>query len=388
MLPQKPAHVPQEVWDLELPSILGLAHPQATLDDEDMDDADQKNLSSHDTEALPQPASFLASTTLASSSAPTSTLEVAQVSSSTMNPQAMLQTAPAASAASGLALVVDSDTDVDREDPKDQNAPDQVATQLCEAPCFTDGNWSAIWNMDRPAQGLITYELNLDGVLLPPAPKHDAPVMEWLAYYVCSRRSCTTEDLRHLCQQVPSQTSAKRRRLTTSDGDTGRLQRSFSTGAYSAGGCHGVQRHTINFPWTSCWLTSMVRAAAPSHLFSTCSLLHNVMHYKHTDSRNAPNTQNVIIPCDFWRGGQLWLADPSGSVHLDASSGPGIMMAITRPCVVLNPTTPHATYPWSHGDRTILVAYHARGLEALTSDQRATLAGLGFRLLPLRDVEA
>ena len=242
--------------------------------------------------------------------------------------------------------------------------------------------------MDRPAQGLITYELNLDGVLLPPAPKHDAPVMEWLAYYVCSRRSCTTEDLRHLCQQVPSQTSAKRRRLTTSDGDTGRLQRSFSTGAYSAGGCHGVQRHTINFPWTSCWLTSMVRAAAPSHLFSTCSLLHNVMHYKHTDSRNAPNTQNVIIPCDFWRGGQLWLADPSGSVHLDASSGPGIMMAITRPCVVLNPTTPHATYPWSHGDRTILVAYHARGLEALTSDQRATLAGLGFRLLPLRDVEA
>ena len=80
---KSPAHVPQEVWDLELPSILGLAHPQATLDDEDMDDADQKNLSSHDTEALPQPASFLASTTLASSSAPTSTLEVAQVSSST-----------------------------------------------------------------------------------------------------------------------------------------------------------------------------------------------------------------------------------------------------------------------------------------------------------------
>ena len=225
-------------------------------------------------------------------------------------------------------------------------------------------------------------------MILPPAPEHDAPVMEWLAYFVCSRRSCTTDDLRYLCQQLPLQTSAKRRKLTTSDADTGRPQRSFAVGAYSAGGCHGIQCNTFNFPWTSCWLTSLVRAAAPLHQFSTCTLLHNVMHFKHTDSRNAPNTQNVIIPCDFWRGGQLWIADPCGSIHLDSTSGPGILREITRPCVVLNPTTPHATFPWSHGDRTILVAHHARGLAALTHDQRDTLARFGFQLLLHPDAAA
>ena len=157
--------------------------------------------------------------------------------------------------------------------------------------------------MERPAQGFLTYELQLDNITLPPAPERDASAMEWLAYFVCSKRSCTTDDLRRLCQLLPSQTSAKRRRTTTSDGGTGRSQRSFSVGAYSAGGCHGIQCNTFNFPWTACWLASMVQAAAPSHRYSTCTLLHNVMHYRHTDSRNAPNTTNLIIPCDFWRGG-------------------------------------------------------------------------------------
>ena len=383
MLPQKPAHVSQELWELELPSILGMAHPSISVGDTDSEDFSPMGIAVS-APTTPAPTSTLAHPTtpsaapLGASATSLSSFAVSNQMEDTPN-----LTAATAATTSGPIFDVDSDTDVAAS--ADQS---ELATQVYGPQAVPGGDWSEIWNMDPPAQGFITYTLNLEDVHLPPKPEPDAPVMEWLAYLVCTRRSCTTDDLRHLCQQLPTQTSAKRRKLTTSDGDTGRLQRSFSVGAYSAGGCQGIQCNTSNFPWTSCWLTSLVRAAAPLHQFSTCTLLHNVMHYKHTDSRNAPNTQNVIIPCDFWRGGQLWIANPSGSIHLDSTSGPGILRAIARPCVVLEPTTPHATFPWSHGDRTILVAHHARGLEALTNAQRDTLAGFGFQLLLCPDAES
>ena len=363
MLPQKPAHVSQELWDLELPSILGMAHPRVSCGDTGSDDFSPiHNVAP--VSSTPAPAS---SSAHATAQAMASSSSVGNLNDST--PDRVVE-------ASGTVFKVASDTDME-----DSGATNEMAIQVYATLDIPGGDWSEVWNMDRPAQGFVTYALNLDGMLLPSPPANDAPVMEWLAYLVCTKRSCTTTDLRHLCQQLPLQASAKRRKLTTSDGATGRPQRSFSVGAYSAGGCQGIQCNTSRFPWTSCWLTSLVREAAPLHQFSTCTLLHNVMHYKHTDGRNAPNTQNVIIPCDFWRGGQLWIADPRGSIHLDSASGPGILREISRPCVVLNPTTPHATFPWSHGDRTILVAHHARGLEALTPDQRHMLAGLGFQLL-------
>ena len=38
MFPQRPDHIPQDLWELELPSILGLAHPRLSADDEDSGD--------------------------------------------------------------------------------------------------------------------------------------------------------------------------------------------------------------------------------------------------------------------------------------------------------------------------------------------------------------
>ena len=395
MLPQKPAHISQELWELELPSILGMAHPSISIEETDSEDATPL----HATDLTPPAPAPAPAPALASASAhEMSRVEASSPSFVTCNPASSIPEQVVDT--SGPIFAIESDTDIDDsgasnelatqvyEAPDIPSDPSELATQVYGPPAVPGGDWSEIWNMDRPARGFITYALSMDDVQLPSAPESTAPVMEWLAHLVCTRRSCTTDDLRHLCQQLPQRTSAKRRRLTTSDGATGRLQRSFSVGAYSVGGCQGIQCNTSNFPWTSCWLTSLVRAAAPQHKFSTCTLLHNVMHYKHADSRNAPNTQNVIVPCDFWRGGQLWIANPSGSIHLDSTSGPGILQAITWPCVVLEPTTPHATYPWSHGDRTILVAHHARGLEALTKAQQDTLAGFGFQLLRCSDAES
>ena len=296
MLPQKPEHVSQEIWELELPSILGLAHPRIS---DDGTDSDAFSPLGPDVFTQPTQASDQA---IAGVSASSSTLAAASSSSPTSrNP--MTHTSRSTTAGSDPII----DVDADMTDSVDQSALGSQVSTAPEALAITAGDWGDVWNMERPEQGFITYELQLDNITLPPAPARDASAMEWLAYFVCSKRSCTTDDLRHLCQLLPPQTSAKRRRTTTSDGGTGRTQRSFSVGAYSAGGCHGIQCNTFNFPWTACWLASMVQAAAPSHQYSTCTLLHNVMHFRHTDSRNAPNTTNLIIPCDFWRGGQLWV---------------------------------------------------------------------------------
>ena len=35
MFPQRPDHISQDLWELELPSILGLAHPRLSADGED-----------------------------------------------------------------------------------------------------------------------------------------------------------------------------------------------------------------------------------------------------------------------------------------------------------------------------------------------------------------
>ena len=396
MLPQRPPHISQDLWELELPSILGMAHP-AMLDDAE-DDAEDNPESSPSVETIG--ATTTVDTGHDGDDAGTPAAAASSTSVSPASASASAQGRTAADSAEHVDLVdlVDSDgVGLGDENNRGQLQLDTPALidghPPTAAPAFASnaadsGQWSEIWNADVPTCGFAVHRLQLDSLLLPQPPASDSPEMEHLAYYVCSKGICTTRDLRKLCSLLPAQASAKRRRTSTSDGDTGRLQRSFSVGAYSMGGVQGVQNHTYTFPWTACWFTSMILAVAPMHRFSTCTLLHNVMSFKHTDSRNAPHTNNIIVPCDFWRGGQLWIANPQGSIHLDSKSGPGILRTVAHPYLQFCPTTPHATYPWSHGDRTILVAHHARGLEALSTAQRRTLADMGFQLLDTLGAES
>ena len=53
------------------------------------------------------------------------------------------------------------------------------------------------------------------------------------------------------------------------------------------------------------------------------------------------------------------------------------MLCIT----VLDPHKAHATYPWTDGDRIILIAHHAKGLTALKSEESLLLRRAGFLLL-------
>ena len=105
------------------------------------------------------------------------------------------------------------------------------------------------------------------------------------------------------------------------------------------------------------------------------------MHYKHVDRANEPGTFNLLLPCSRWRGGQVWMADPAGSVCLNAKSGPGCLFPVQMPYTILNPHVAHATYPWTHGDRILIVAHHAKGLDALSLEDRSLLLRAGFQLV-------
>ncbi|CAE7460663.1 unnamed protein product [Symbiodinium sp. CCMP2592] len=301
MLPRKPADVPQDIWELEQPSILGMAYGRCADSDED----------------LPSSAFVAASTTSS------------------------------------------------RSRSRSRDLPTV---------------WSDLWNISR-AENALAYQLRLpaDG-LLPHTPVSSAHVVEHLAYRVCRQGFCHSEDFCTMATLLPEQSHVKRRQTTTSDGATGGLQRAFLTGAYSigGGGIRGIQTNTGLFPWLTTWLTSVIRGTKSDHQFSSCAFLVNTLHYMHRDTGNAPGSTNLLIPCNRWKGGQLWLADAGGSIRLEENGPPGILLPVARPYLQLNPDTLHATYPWSAGDRILLVAYHARAVDKLPEEGHAQLRRRGF----------
>ncbi|CAE7720961.1 unnamed protein product, partial [Symbiodinium microadriaticum] len=260
------------------------------------------------------------------------------------------------------------------------NEPHAGSGVAAVAPFATlpQGEWGDIWNMDQTDH---RYTLRLPAGALPSLPDAGAPSIELLASVVCQRGWCNLSHLAYLSDNIPLQRSAKRRRSSTCSGTVEGHQRVFSVGAYSVGGCCGVQTNTRTFPWTTRWLCAMVSGAAPSHHFSSCTLLKDVMHFLHRDGGNDARSVNLLMPCSRWRGGQIWIADEAGSVHLDTTSGPGRLVTISPPFVTIRPRLPHATFPWGGGSRILLVAHHVNGLHRLSATDAATLTDAGFNLL-------
>ena len=131
------------------------------------------------------------------------------------------------------------------------------------------------------------------------------------------------------------------------------------------------------FRWTTRWLCSMVNGANPHHHFSSCTLLKDVMHFLHRDSGNRDRSVNLLMPCGRWSGGQIWIADATGSVHLDGRVGAGRLVTISPPFIAIRSRVPHATFPWGGGSRLLLVGHHAGGLHRLPTADVATLTAAG-----------
>ena len=313
MLPSKPPDVSDEDWELELPSILGSAHPDF-----------------HGPAETPSPRSLI----------------------SVASDRSSLQ--------STVLYAADTPPHIPR------SSQDNTATSA-DTPFLE-------WNIPD------TYaELTLDVSVLTslPSPLEPDPTAEHLAHFFLQTGKAFFHDISRLLDLLPEKTSAKRRGPLCLDGVN---RECFSTGAFTFSHSTGVQNNVTLFPRVTAALAGIMRGMCPEADFASLMLQRNIQLQCHRDIGNEPGLMNTVVPCSRWMGGCLWLPSTGGAHALDQESGPGTMLRVQLPYVQFSPHTPHATTPWTAGDRTILIGYTPRHLSRLCHADRELLKMRGFQL--------
>ena len=355
MLPTRPEGISAELWNLELPSILGAAHAEFR---EPSDPLTSPHSPAH------SPPSYQ-STQLDQES----------------EPEDVLPAEPLPAACSTPPLVGDLVGPHDTKVQDDLAMVSSSSSRSGPAPSpgsgFTSPETHLLdWNVAECQMHLVldsSKNIDFSGL---PSPSHEA---DRLAQSILAMGTASFVVIAKLLDLLPSATNAKRRRNKCEQLPG---QRSFSAGAFAIGGLFGIQNTTISHPWTTVLLTSILRGADPLHRFSSLTLQRNVMVHMHQDNNNEPGFPNLIVPCSRWRGGCLWVQAAGGAHALDPSSGPGTMIRIAWPGITFSPHVKHATTPWSNGDRIILVGFQTKRVCSLQATERHRLYQLGFRAEP------
>ena len=153
--------------------------------------------------------------------------------------------------------------------------------------------------------------------------------------------------------------------------------KSFMTGAWARGPHFGLTRTMQQFPWVSSLLAHILSGVDSSFRFSSCTFSRNVCSSPHRDSFNAQGSDNLVIPCSHFRGGEVWVQHPEGRTILSPQGEPGIMWDARTP-TRFDPKAKHATAPWG-GDRLILIGYHVRHVNKLSATDAEQLINMGFK---------
>ena len=205
-------------------------------------------------------------------------------------------------------------------------------------------------------------------------PLHPA---ELLAYRILQRGSIHVGQFMQLMLQLPESGGKKRKCAQVSNDHV--KQMTFSVGAYTLGGLHGVMKATRTFPWVARLLAAVVRGSCYNHVFSAVGLHLNTRMTPHVDVHNSPSRPNLLLPCTRWRGGGLWVSNAAHLRVLSEASSTGYVVDITLPYVLMDPHRLHATMDWDTTcDRLLLVAYAVDRPENLTAEDSALLEDLGF----------
>ena len=347
MLPTRPEGIPEELWNLELPSILGPAHAGFC----------------EQSEPSTLPLSPLSSQpTLLDSG-----------SDDEMSVDAHSSVDPTPYTAGTL------DGPFETKDFQDVALVSSEAVTSFQVPTLG----STLTSPDTHLQDWNVAESQMHLVLAPlshlvlsgqSSPLNEA---DHLAYGILHAGVARFADIAKLLDLLPSATHAKRRKHKC---EQLQGQRSFSAGAFAIGGLFGVQNSMSSHPWTTMLLTSILRGADPNHRFSSLTLQRNVLVHLHQDNNNEPGFSNLIVPCSRWRGGCLWIQATGGAHALDHSSGPGTMTRITWPGITFSPHVKHATMPWTGGDRVILVSFQTRWVHSLSGSDTQLLRQMGFNV--------
>ena len=205
-------------------------------------------------------------------------------------------------------------------------------------------------------------------------PTHPA---ELLAYRILHSGSIHVGQFMQLMLQLP-EPGSKKRKCAQESTDHER-QFSFSVGAFKLGGLHGVLKATRSFPWVARLLVAVVRGSCFNHVFSAIGLHLNTRMTPHVDIHNSPSRPNLLLPCSRWRGGGLWVSNATHLRTLCDASSTGYVVDITPPYVLMDPHRLHATMEWNVADdRLLLVAYAVDRPSQLTAEDSEMLEDLGF----------
>ena len=205
--------------------------------------------------------------------------------------------------------------------------------------------------------------------------------LELFAFRMLHRGSLNLEMmqdfLRAIIQDLPELTKARKRKCTEFAVEQHGKSLSLTWGSYVQGGIGGVTKNTRLFPWVSRLLTAWVRGQKPLHVFSSISLRLNTYMAPHLDKQNHAAIPNLMIACGRWQGGGLWVCEqalPKQSSNRDMI---GRVYNVGVPCVLFRSHWLHSTMAWK-GQRFVLVAYANKGITVLNDEDKELLTGLGF----------
>ena len=163
----------------------------------------------------------------------------------------------------------------------------------------------------------------------------------------------------------------------SSDSDS----KSFQAGGYVHGGVNGVRTVTKKYPLSVKVICRYVADLFPGLLFGTVGLFRNVLAQVHSHANTEMGTENCIAALSSFKGGEVWMADPSGDVAMDYGGRDvqGVRVPVDAAGFRFDGHRLHATWPWV-GRRDVVVAYMPRGMEKLRAEDKAFLVDSGFRL--------
>ena len=225
------------------------------------------------------------------------------------------------------------------------------------------------WNVPED----YVHMLAIPAISMEEPPAHP---MELFAFRMLHRGSMNLDafhEMRQiLVQYLPQLTKARKRKCVEfANKPTGGTSFSLYWGSYVLGGINGITRNTNNFPWMTRLLVALIRGHRSQHVFSSLGLHLNTYMAPHLDKHNHPALPSFIIPCGRWQGGGLWVCDQS----LPRQSSCGDMMGDSG--VLFRSHWLHATMAWQ-GQRMVLVAYANNSIRTLREEDRTQLAALDF----------
>ena len=177
----------------------------------------------------------------------------------------------------------------------------------------------------------------------------------------------SAQDIVQLLSYLPGEASAR--------GQVTPESKSFTSGAFAhGGGVAGLRQNTVNFPLATAVLCRFLRKVLPKHRFTAISVSQGLLVHCHKDSFNQPGSQNAVVPLTQFRGGQIWVKSPDGSLpcpdgihkqHGHLLPWPAIFDPKALRCTSDAPDAKHRVYP-------------KKFFHLLDPDQKITLSEVGF----------